>query len=440
MHTPESSPEGIPVQPDAGSVSRRSFLSTVGGVGGGMILTGLGPLAPALASGKGPDTGGPDDEEFWSFVRMQFPVSDNPCYMNNGTMGISPYAVADAVRADIEDADRHGRYGGWDEVRPKIARLINAAPEEISLTHNVTEGINVVASGMPLSRGDEVILTTHEHAGNAIPWLARSRRDGIVIKYFSPGHTATETLENINGVLSARTRIIAVPHITCTIGQVLPGAAISALGRSKGIRVMLDAAHTPGMLPIDVKELGCDFLASCGHKWLLGPKGTGFLYVRKESAEVLEPYWVGGGSDAGWDVRAGTLAYRKDAHRYDFGTQSSALYIGLGAAIGFMEHLGMERVTRRVRTLSMRLRNGLRELGDRVEILTPDEDGGYGGVLGFRMKNYPFDKLQPMLVEKHNIITRMVPENGVNCNRVSTHVYNTPAEVDRLLGILRSVA
>lgn len=441
METPLQSPDGPPAPSGTGNVSRRAFLTAVaGGVGGELVLAGLSPGAHASAPGAPRETGGPDDEEFWNFVRMQFPVGDNPCFMNNGTMGISPFAVADAVRADMEDADRHGRYGGWDDVRPKIARFINASPEEIALTHNVTEGINVVASGIPLSRGDEVILTDHEHAGNAIPWLARSRRDGIVVKYFSPGRTAAETLERINGVISARTRVIAVPHITCTIGQVLPSAAISALGRSRGIRVMLDAAHTPGMLPADVRELGCDFLASCGHKWLLGPKGTGFLYVRKDALEVLEPHWVGGGCDAGWDVRAGTLAYRTDAHRFDFGTQSSALYAGLGAAIGFMEHLGMDRVSRRVRTLAMRLRNGLRELGDRVEILTPEEEGGFGAVLGFRLKNYPYDKLQPMLIEKHQIITRMVPENGVNCNRVSTHVYNTPAEVDRLLGILRSVA
>jgi selenocysteine lyase/cysteine desulfurase len=421
--------------------TRRSFLTAVaGGIGGELVLSGLGWQARAATRDVPPGPGLTPDEEFWKFVRMQFPVGDDPCYMNNGTMGISPYAVADAVRADMEDADRKGRYGGWDDVRPEIARFINAAPEEIALTHNVTEGINVVASGLPLTRGDEVILTDHEHAGNAIPWLARSRRDGVVVKYFTPGRTAAETLERIAATITSRTRVIAVPHVTCTIGQVLPGAAISRLGHERGLWVMLDAAHTPGMLPLDVKALGCDFMPTCGHKWLLGPKGTGFLYVRKEALEVMEPHWVGGGCDAGWDVRKGTLAFRNDAHRFDFGTQNASIYAGLGAAIRFVERLGQENVTRRVRELSTRLRNGLMELGDKVEILTPDEVGGFGGVLGFRMKNVPYDKLQKMLMEEHHIITRMVPENGINCNRVSTHVYNTPAEVDRLLGILRSVA
>jgi selenocysteine lyase/cysteine desulfurase len=423
------------------AVSRRGFIRTVtGGVVGGAVLYAFPEGARAkyiLALEESVDG---EDEAFWDFVRTQFPLTHDVTYLNNGTMGVSPFVVIDAVRAEMEEVDRQGRYGGWEAARPKLAALVNATVEEISLTHNVTEGICVVAGGLPLKSGDEVILTDQEHAGNAIPWLARARRDHIVIRYFSPARDAAGTLERISALITPRTRVIAVPHITCTTGQVLPGAAISRLGRDRGIWVMLDAAHTPGMMPLDVRALGCDFLASCGHKWLLGPKGTGFLYVRRELVEILEPHWVGGGVDAGWDVRKGTLTLRADAHRFDFGTQSSALYVGLGAAVDFMHHLGMENVSRRGRTLANRLRAHLAGLGDRVEILTPSEEGGYGSVLGFRVKNYPFDKLQQMLFEKHHIITRAVGENGLNSNRLSMHCYNTPAEVDRVADIIRSVA
>jgi selenocysteine lyase/cysteine desulfurase len=261
-----------------------------------------------------------------------------------------------------------------------------------------------------------------------------------VIRYFTPGPTAAETLNRLNDAITQRTRVIAVPHITCTIGQVLPGAEISRLGRDKGIWVMLDAAHTPGMFPLDVKALGCDFLATCGHKWLLGPKGTGFLYVRKEAVEIPEPVWSGGGADTGWDVRTGKLAFRQDAHRFDFATQSSALYTGLGTAIDFVGQLGIGNIVSRDRHLAGRLRHGLRELGEKIEILTPEEEASCGAVLGFRVKHVPFDTLQAMLREKHQIVTRAVPENGLNCNRVSTHIYNTSADVDRLLEIIRSVA
>jgi selenocysteine lyase/cysteine desulfurase len=383
---------------------------------------------------------GADDEAFWRVVRTQFPLKHQPLYLNNGTMGPSPFVVIDAVTAEMEDVDRTGRYGGWDDVRPKLARFINAQPEEIALTHNVTEGINIVACGLPLRRGDEVIMTTHEHVGNALPWLARARRDGIVIRAFDPAAKATETLERIRSLVGPRTRAIAVPHVTCTTGQVLPAAEIATLAHDRGLWIMIDGAHTPGMLPLDVKALGCDFFASCGHKWMMGPKGTGFLYVRKEMLEVLEPCWTGGGSDNGWDVRKGTMEFRKDAHRFDFGSQSSALYVGLGAAIDFLYHIGMENIARRDQALAMQVRNGLKALGDRAEILTPEEPGGYGSVVGFRLRNLAYDKLQQLLLEKYHIITRMVPENGVNCNRISTHIYNTPDEVRQLLDAVGSVA
>ncbi len=426
--------------PDAG-MSRRGFFRTfAGGALGGMMLYAFPEEARARYVIAHDTAVAPDDEEFWAFVREQFPLRRDPIYLNNGTMGPSPFVVIDAVRAEAEVVDREGKYGGWDDVRPRIAGFVNAAVEEISLTHNVTEGINIVASGLPLRRGDEVLVTDHEHAGNAIPWLARARRDGIVVKAVPLASTKSEILNRINDAITGRTRVIAVPHVTCTIGQVLPGREISALGHDRGLWVMLDGAHTPGMIPCDVRELGCDFFATCGHKWMMGPKGTGFLVVRRELLEVLEPSWVGGGVDAGWDVGRGTLAYRKDAHRFDFASQSAALYVGLGAAVDFLYHLGMDNVARRGQGLAALLRRELEKLGDRVTILTPAEPGASASILGFRLAGMSFDKLQPYLLEKHRIITRMVPENGVNCNRISTHIYNSGEDVRRVADAIAAIA
>ena len=418
-------------------VSRRSFIRTFsGGVLGGAALYAFSETARAKYVIAYDEQILPNDEHFWAFVRDQFPLKRQPVYLNNGTMGPSPYVVMDATKEEMEDVDRTGRYGGWEDVRGKVAHLIHATTEEISLTHNVTEGINVVACGLRLGQGDEVIMTNHEHAGNALPWLARARRDGIVIKVVSLAPTADETLNRINDSITSRTRVIAVPHITCTIGQVLPATDICKLGHDKGLHVMIDGAHTPGMMPVDVHAMGCDFFATCGHKWMMGPKGTGFLFVKEGMTDVLEPYWVGGGVDKGWDLLKGTLEYKSDAHKFDFATQSSAVYVGLGAAIDFLYHLGQENIALRGGMLAMHLRTELKKFGERVEILTPEEPGGYGSVLGFRLRSIPFDNLQKVLLETHGIITRMVPENGVNCNRVSTHIYNTPDEVDRLVSIL----
>lgn len=425
----------------AASLNRRTFIRTfTGGALGGALLYAFPEHARAKYIISNDEAVPSDDEHFWSVVRDQFPLKKDPLFLNNGTMGPSPFVVIDAVRSEMEDVDRNARYGGWDNVRPKVAKFINAQDDEISLTHNVTEGIDVVACGLPLKQGDEVILTNHEHAGNAVPWLARARRDGIVVKVLALAPTAAEILNSINSLITPRTRVIAVPHITCTIGQVLPAKEIAALGHDKGLWVFFDGAHTPGMMPLDVKDIGCDFFATCGHKWMMGPKGTGFLYVRKEVQDVLEPYWAGALSDAGWDLQKGTLAFKKDAHKYDFGTQSSALYVGLGAAIDFLYHIGMENIVRRDRALATHLRDELKKLGNRIEILTPEEEGGYGAVLGFRHKGIAYDKLQQYLIEKHKIITRMVPEDGVNCNRISTHIYNNFDEVDRLVDAIKSAA
>lgn len=421
------------------SLSRRSFIRSVsGGALGGVAMVSFPREARARYVLAHSVPVGGDDEHFWSFVRTQFPLKRDPVYLNNGTMGPSPYVVIDAVTRELEDVDTTGRYGGWEAARGRIASLVHAGEDEIALTHNVTEGINIVACGVPLRRGDEVVLTDHEHVGNALPWLARARRDGIVIRTFTPAPTAAETMERLTAVMTPKTRVVAVPHITCTTGHVLPAAEISALGRSRGVLVMIDGAHTPGMMPLDLAAMGCDFFASCGHKWLLGPKGTGFLYVRRDRLETLEPYWTGGGADAGWDVRAGTMSYRKDAHRFDFASQSSALSVGLIAAIDFMNGIGIDNVARRGKELARRLRTGLEGLGPTVEILTPADEGAYGPVVGFRVKTIPYDILYGALREK-GIITRMVPENGVNCNRVSTHIYNSTDDVDRFVSAVRAL-
>ena len=421
--------------------SRRTFIRTVaGGALGGVMLHAFPEEGRARYVIGHEQRIEADDEPFWSVVRSQFPLGREPLYMNNGTMGPSPFAVSDAVKVSMDHVDRTGQYGGWDDARSKIAAFVNAKASEISLTHNVTEGINVVVWGLPLKRGDEVILTNHEHAGNAVPWLTRARRDGLIIKAVDLPRTAAETLNRIESLITRRTRVIAVPHVTCTTGQVLPAKELCALGRTRGIWVMLDAAHTPGMLPLDVQELGCDFLATCGHKWMMGPKGTGFLFVRQERQDLLQPIWSGGGSATEWDVMKGTLGFSKDAHRDDFGSQNAALYTGLSAASDFLRAIGMENVTRRGQGLARRLREVLATLGERVEFLTPDEPGGFGSLLGFRVHNLPFDTLYTTLLQQHNIVTRMVPENGVNANRISTHIYNSPEEVDRLAGIITRLA
>ena len=278
--------------------NRRNFIRSASVIAA-LSLQEMGAMAASRQLNNKGKPIGPDDENYLKNVRQMFPLSKDVAYMNNGTMGPSPYPVIEAVRDGMMEGDMHGVYGGWEATEARIAGFVGADEDEIALTHNVTDGINIACWGFPLKRGDEVIMTTHEHVGSAFPWLNRRKLDGIVIKTFDPAPTADETLNRIEDLVTKKTRVIAVPHIPCTQGQVLPVKEISRMGRERDIFVFIDGAHGPGMLPLDLHDIDCDAYASCSHKWMLGPKGTGFLYVKKEMQPVIQAYFVGAGSDDG---------------------------------------------------------------------------------------------------------------------------------------------
>lgn len=381
-----------------------------------------------------------DDETYWKNVRQLFPLTRDWAYMNNGTMGPSPYPVIEAVRNGMMEGDHHGSYGGWEATQAKIAKFVGADEDEIALTHNVTDGINIACWGLPLKKGDEVILTTHEHVGNAFPWLNRRKLHGIVIRTFDPAPTADETLNRIAALINKKTKAIAVPHIPCTQGQILPIKEICKLAKDKSIFSVVDGAHGPGMLLLDLHDMGCDTYTTCSHKWMLGPKGTGFFYVRKDFQDTLQTYFVGGGSDdAKWNMatKPATMGeYNPSAHRYYGGTQSLGLYKGVNAAIDFIETIGMVNIHNRIKSLGKYTQDRLLEFGDRVELLTPTEERSRCGVNGFRLKNIAYDKFYTACTDE-KIRIRSVAENGLNSSRISTHIYNNKEEIDRFIDVVK---
>lgn len=421
--------------------SRRSFLRAAS-ILPTVTLTELGDAAARTAvTGEGNQPIDESNDSYWHNVRAMFPLSKDLTYLNNGTFGPSPYPVIEAVKAGMMESDMNGQYGNWDTTVLKIAKFVGADIEEIALTHNVTDGINIGCWGVPLQKGDEVILTNHEHMGNAMPWLNRQKLHGIVVKTYTPAMTAAETLNRINDLITKRTKVIATPHIPCTQGQILPAKEICALAKSKGIFSIIDGAHGPGMIPLNLHEMGCDTYASCSHKWMLGPKGTGFLYVRKEFQDVLKPHTIGAGGDDGkWDLLATpakTSEYAPNAHRYYGGTQSNGLYAGVAAAIDFIEWIGADNIYSRIKYLGKYTQDNLIACGNRIELLTPTEEVSRAGVNGFRIKDVDFQKFFNMCMEQ-KIRIRAVPENGLNSLRVSTHIYNNKEEIDRFIGIVKT--
>jgi selenocysteine lyase/cysteine desulfurase len=420
--------------------SRRNFLRSAS-VLAALSLSEMQSMAASMqvkTNGKNVEE---NDEDYWRNVRLMFPLNKEHIYLNNGTFGPSPYPVIEAVKAGMMENDRNGQYGNWDPTVARIAKFVGADEEEIALTHNVTDGINIGCWGLPLQKGDEVILTTHEHSGNAVPWMNRQKLHGIVIKTYTPASTAAETLTRINNLITKKTKAIATPHIPCTQGQILPVKEICTLARDKGIYSVIDGAHGPGMLQLDLHDMGCDTYASCSHKWLLGPKGTGFLYIRKGFQNTLQPYTVGAGSnDDKWDMMTtpvSTGGYTQNAHRYYAGTQSNGLYAGVVAAIDFFESIGTENIYSRVKYLGKYTQDRLLSFGDKVEMLTPTEERSRGAVNGFRIKGMDYQKFYSMCADK-KIRIRGVGENGLNSLRVSTHIYNSTEEIEVLMDVVKS--
>ena len=381
-----------------------------------------------------------NDEAYWQNVRQMFPLTKEWTYLNNGNFGPSPYPVIEAVKNGMMDADHMGNYGGYEATMPKIAKFVGAHDDEIALTHNVTEGINIACWGVPLKKGDEVIVTTHEHVGNAAPWMNRMKVHGIVLRKYTPASTAAETLNIIASLINKNTRAIATPHIPCTQGQILPIKEICKLAKDKGLFSLVDGAHGAGMMHLDLHDMGCDTYASCCHKWMLGPKGTGFLYVRTEFQDTLQAFYSGGGTaDDKWNIITNPVTiggYAQSAHRYFGGTQANGLFAGVNASIDFIETIGLTNIHNRIKRLGKYTQDRLLNLGDKIELLTPTEEISRCSVNGFRIKGVDYKKFYETCSD-NKIRIRMVPENGINCLRVSTHIYNNTGEVDRLIDLIK---
>lgn len=411
--------------------TRRNFIRNTAWLTGALALGNL----KLNATPTMPDESS-DDEHYWKIVRAQFPLSEKKIYLNNGTQGVSPYPVINEVQQDMLEVDTQGRYGGSDEAAIKaLAQFLNTKESEISLTHNVTEGINIICWGLPLKAGDEVILTNNEHVGHASPWLNRWKISGVKLVVVLLGKTAEETLDNISKAITPKTKLISVPHIPCTIGQVLPVKEICALAKRRNIWSFLDGAHPPGMLQLDLKDIDCDFYASCCHKWMLGPKGTGFLYVAEEKRKVVQAYYAGAGVDTGWDlvgIPQQFKGYSDSGHRYFYGTQNASLYKGVIKAIEFQNQIGRALIEKRVKYLANYLQENLIKLSSDVEMLTPTENISKAAQISFKIKDKDLLKLQTQCYESH-ITTRFVAENNINCLRISTHIYNNTNELDTFL-------
>jgi len=342
-------------------VDRRGFLSSIAGVAAsGAALNFRGGLFAQLAQTPAqlPDRGLYDSNEdaYWTEIRKQFLIPADEVYLNNGTVGSSPAPVLRAVfdgynetekmaQSDPEDYPIWG-YGAWNEFRDPLAAFVGCTRDEIALVRNATEANSYIANGLDLKPGDEVLMTDQEHPGGEHPFNLRAKRYGIVVKKVTlpkPVPNAAAVMNLINDAITPRTRVLFFSHITTATGVVLPTKELCALARSKGILSAVDGAHVIGMMALNVHDLGCDMYTSSPHKWLMAPKGTGFLYVRDEVIDRLWNTIV----TAGWDDP------KLRAERFQrIGSSNVPSLWGMRAAVKMANDIGLERIERRHRKMA----------------------------------------------------------------------------------------
>lgn len=429
---------------------RRDFFCSLLGLGSMEILPALEKVAadpqseiPTLQAVSALGTGRPDDEAYWQKVRELFYVPDDVLFLNNGSLGLSHRAVIEAmyqhlIESETSSVRKYGEYPWWGygpslEIRQKVASFIGAAPEEIALTRNATEGMNTVASGLDLQAGDEVLMSNQEHPGGRSPWRQRAKRYGIVVKEFqmpqSPKSPA-EILERIETAITPRTRVISVSHVTTVTGGMLPAREISSLARDKGILTLFDGAHAIGQLPLDMHEIGCDYYATSPHKWLYAPKGTGILYCRKGMAERL---WCHTASGA-WDQRE--LGCERLTN---VGTSNYSLLAGLVASMEFQERLGKNLIAERGRYLNTYLRSRLQKIEGAWFMNGPPPELSTSMV----KVALPIQKVGDFpgrMWEKHRIWLQIGDGDGqVPASiRFSLPIYVRTSDLDRTLELIRS--
>ena len=411
--------------------TRRSFVKT-GFVG---AISTLFPLDYLSAKNTKLDSiirpNGSDDAN-WRKIRSQFSLKRNVTYMNNASLGMPPAVVVNAVRDGykaISEEPLHGKHDLQDriksEVLPSLAEMFGASAEEIVLTRNASEALHLQAIGVQLDPGDEVIITSQEHPAGLRPWMYRGEKDGIIIKRVfipSPLKSESDVIERFSSAITSKTKAISFCHVTRG-GHRYPVKKLVSMANDKGILTIVDGAQAVGQFPINLHDLGCDAYAVSLHKWILAPAGTGFLYIKKESRDRIKSAFTMNGTlnSPGFDPP---------------GTKDFPVRAAILTAVNFVNKIGQENIEERCRYLSDYLKSGLKQIKG-VKILSGKINSiSAPGSTIFEKEGLDAMEAVPLIEEKIKTHIDEHQRDNHNAIRISTHIYNTTKQIDRLLNAL----
>ncbi len=384
-------------------------------------------------------------------LRKDFPLVEDIIYFDNAATSLIPEPVINAMN-EFERMYRANVGRGVHRLtsiasqryfnsHQKVARFIGADAGTTVLTKNTTEAINMVACGLKWNKGDSVVTTALEHHSNLLPWL-RLRERGVGVNVLMPQPDGTFDLSAFERAVNDNTRLVAISHASNVLGTILPVKEIAAICSEHGTRLLVDGAQSAPHLPVNVKDIGCDYFCFSGHK-MLGPTGTGILWMKDND---ISPLLVGGGMIESVSTEDYTLA--GGYQRYEAGTPHIAGMIGLGRAVEYLEKAGMDSVREHERRLTGELLRGLASLKN-IHIYGPAENTERIGVISFNIEGMHPHEVSHILDEAAAIMTRSgehccqplmrhmgLPDGTV---RVSLYLYNTKEEIGLLLETLEEI-
>lgn len=392
-------------------------------------------------------------------IRRDFPILNSGLiYFDNAASSLTPEPVIQKMlefyrgyRANVERgvhklSQKASR--AYEEARFKIAKFINAnAENEIIITKNTTEGINLVANGINWRKGDKIVTTFIEHHSNFIVWLRLKQRFGVKVEVIKPDKEGKFNIKDFEEAVDEKTKLLAITHASNVLGSITPVKELAKIAHDAKAQILIDGAQSTPHIPINVKEINCDYFAFSGHK-MLGPTGVGVLYIKEDHLKEVEPLAIGGGTIN--EVSSNSYILDESPMRFEAGTPPIAETIGLGAAVDYLTKIGLNNIEAYEKRLIEKMDSELRKI-DKVEVYGPKESSKKIGITSFNVKGLNPHDVALTLDASANIMVR----SGHHCAmpltkellglsegsvRASLYLYNTMEEIEKFISVINEIS
>lgn len=414
-------------------MNKRSFIKTLAAIG-----IGSSSIFQAKSDTFSMDKLDFSSEDFWNQIRSAYRI--NPDYINleNGYYCFLPEETLEKYITHIREVNYQASYymrgvqvGNKAKSAAMLAELVGVSPEEVVLTRNTTESLDLIISGYPWNAGDEAVFANQDYGSMQTMFELASKRWGIKpVKIDIPMHPQNdeEIVEVYRKAITPNTRLIMVPHIVNITGHILPVRKIAAMAHERGVEIMLDGAHAVGHFTFNMHELDCDYYGSSLHKWLSVPLGAGMLFVKKENISKIQPLL------APFDMNLKTIGYLNH-----IGTHPAATDLAVVDAIEFQNKIGGKRKEERLRFLQKYWSDQVRNHPG-IRVNTPIASERCCGIGNVWVEKYTPADMGKILMEQYKIFTAPIDGSGVKGVRISPNIYTLTAELDQLVKALKEMA